>query len=147
MKFLQLKIIFLQKYIFRKSHPIFDFHSSCIGNWVVFMSKVDGRSMFKDCTTLTNCYQGHMPWVYWSLGTSCGHLQCAALRQLCWSHHSIHGNHIGYLQIFCIISVYWPPPIGYISLPVWMARQQHLLGGYSWIKYWKLDVMQWVPFG
>ena len=36
--------------IFRKSHPIFDLHSSCIGNWMAFMPKVDGRSMFEGCT-------------------------------------------------------------------------------------------------
>ena len=67
LQLLQLKMIFLQKYIFRKSHPIFDFHSSCIGNWVVCMFKVDGMSMFKDYTMF-----GRFCTKNWhSLGKSC----------------------------------------------------------------------------
>ena len=67
-----LNIIVLRKYLFTESLPIFDFHSSCRGNWVVCMSKVDGRSMFKDCTMF-----GRFCTKNWhSLGKSCIESSC-----------------------------------------------------------------------
>ena len=55
-----------------KSNPTFDFHSSCIGNWLVYMFKVDGRSMFKDCTMFGRfCINN-----WHSLGKSCIESSC-----------------------------------------------------------------------